>query len=778
MAEQDNIGDLVVNVTGDFSELEGAISQAQTVAQDGADVIAGAFVAAADKADWLDSSISSVGQAIRDLGEASGLTGQELETFKASLQADVDLGISLEEALKNVGDSAKYVGDEVAGGATTALEQLQTTQQGVADSAQQAASGMTDESDAAGHVGQTAHEAESGLHGMAEQLLAVGEALVITEGLREFGQEALTAYGIVQSVTIGITQLTGSAKEAGEAIEQIKELASTQPFAFPDIAPTVQKMVALGVSMEQLPAVMQAVANASASTGNGFNQIANSLDRISLSGNAGDRQLVQLGLSVEKLAAVMNVSDEEFKKAFKDLDQSERIDVLTQALGRFAGASEAQAKGIAGQWQIFKNTFEEVMVAVGDDLAPVVSQILAFGKDVLQATEQAAAAFKSLPPEVQEITVAVGLAAAAVIPLTGALAALGFGLAGLQTLFSTVNALMVTAGIAAREDAAGELAAATATAAHGESGVVAAGEVEALATAESGAAIQMGLFGGETVIATTAAQQLSLFAEEAAVSTGFLGTKLGGLVGLAAAAVGGITILTSQYIDLKKDVADSSQALEIFVEWLGKVPGNADDANTSLGHLSGGINDLAGDLSKAGFNWDGLWTAVKAGTGPVGAISEAWKQASKDVNEAVGSITGKYAAMETAALKAAGSVQAAADQTAKSWADMAQAGVANAAAFDGMSKSAQTVLSNVGVLNQNIEKAKQVLDELKQASDGSAQALKRSRSHRIMSKPHKRPSQLRWANLQKRKRPKRILFRTCSKSRPPQTSRGTMRATP
>ncbi len=697
MADQDNLGDLVVNVTGDYSELQSSLEAAQGVATEAGDAIASAFTQAAN---------------------ASGLAGRDLEIFTSILEADKQAGIELSQSLQDIAASAGSLGSEISGGAATALEHLQSAEQGAGEEAQTTAGKLDEEADASAHVASSSHEAESGLAAMAEQLVAVGEALIITEGLKELGQEALTAFGTVQSVTIGLTQLTGSAQEAGEAIEQIKQLAATQPFAFPDIAPTIQKMVALGVSMEQLPAAMQAVADASAATGNGFSAVANSLDRISLSGNAGARQLTQLGLSVSDLAKVMHVSDEEFKQAFKDLDQSERIDVLTQALQKFAGASEAQAQGIAGQWKIFKNQFEEVMVAVGDDLAPVVADILAFGKTVLEVTQEAATAFKSLPVELQDIIVVFGLAAAAAVPLTGAIGAFGLALAGLNALLPAVTSLLGAAGVAATEDAAAEAAAAAATTAHGAAAAGAAGEIEALADVETGAAAEGGAL---------------------ALSLGSIGTAMGAIIAYGGPVVAAIAVtvenlktLKAQWEDVDKDIKSHSLSDAInsgnTIKELQNIGFTANDvkqhfsdmglgAGTVMQQVSNSISKPMEALKELGFTEEQVGEAVKGiGTNAVTAFQALKNAASisdiKDVGLDIDKITAALNRLQNQAKDMKGD-----------WDSLSLGITVTANGLTMLSGNALIVHNNIGILNDNVAKAKATLDQLKASSDGSARSL-------------------------------------------------------
>ena len=632
MADNNSIGEIDVIISGDFSDLQDAINSAQGIAAQGASDIQDAFDKP-DLADVMVTALQNVGDAATEVATQVGDVGTSIGTLSTALastgdDADVfaDSFFSAGDAMSGAGDAAAAAGGdlgdlgEAAGGASSDIE----------------------------GVGESAHEAEGGLAAMAEQLAAVGEALVITEGLKELGQEALNAYGTVQSVTIGLTALTGSAEQANEVIEQVKQLAATEPFAFPEIAPTVQKMVALGISTEQIPVVMQAAADASAATGNSFQQVANSIDRMTLSGTAGSRQLVQLGVSAQQMGAIMGVSATEFTAAFKALDQSQRLDVLTQAMSKFAGTAIAEAQGISGQWQIFQNQFEEVMVGVGQAIAPVISDILSFGKAVLSGVQSALDAFNELPTPVKDVVVALGLMAGAVVPVTAGLAAIGIGLAGLNSLIPEATALWGTlTGVEVAEGAAATgnavahtTAAAAVTAANVE--IAASSEAAAVGLGSEAAAAelaetQLNLFATEG--AFVAGEQLTLFGAEAAESTTAVaslsaGATLGGYAFIAlGAAVEGVALthVASDIKDLDAAIAAAITPTDGLKSSMDGLATSSNTLETAWGHVkdtfsgtswtvwvSGlvgvdkGIQGLTQDVEILSNKWPGMTAAIDA----------------------------------------------------------------------------------------------------------------------------------------------------------------------
>ncbi len=307
-----------------------------------------------------------------------------------------------------------------------------------------------------------------------ESVVGIGEALAITEGLKEFGTEALNAYGAVQSVTVAMIAMTGSIEHVGEAVEAVKEISATQPFAFPELAATMQRMLALGVQLEEIPLVLQSAANVAAATGNSLAAVGQSIDRMALSGAVAQRQLTQLGLSTQDLAKAMGIAASQVKAAFLAMDESQRLDVLTTALDKFAGAAEAQANTVKGAWQILQNQFEEVMVGVGAALEPAIKDIIDFGTQAVHYAQEAIDAFNKLPEPVKEFSGAVAIAAASIAPLAVAVGTLGLGITGISAALGPIKELFGGFGEAAAEAAVAEGEAATAATAVAE-GVGAAG---------------------------------------------------------------------------------------------------------------------------------------------------------------------------------------------------------------------------------------------------------------------------------------------------------------
>ena len=384
------IGEIPVLITGDWSDLQSSLDDAVKAAETGAEDIAAAFNVPGDTgiSDSVDQATSA------------------LETFGSTVE-------SVEPALATLAEGISNIGDTAAG----------------------SVAGLHDVSDGLNEVGESGHEAEGGIAGVVEQLIQLGEALVITEAMKEFAGEALEVYGNVQQASISLTALTGSAELADEMIEKLKTVATSDALSFEPLVGAAQKMTALGFSTEQTYKALQAAADTAAATGASFDRVTQAIERMALSGTAGARQLATLGISANMLGNIMGVTADQVTTAFKALDQSQRLDVLEQALSKFGGVAGQVAQGILGQWQNFKTQFEFVMESVGAALAPVAADFLAFvTSDILPFIKSMVDAFNQLPGPVKDFAVVIGLAAAA-IPV------LNVGLGALLKLLETFEVL-------------------------------------------------------------------------------------------------------------------------------------------------------------------------------------------------------------------------------------------------------------------------------------------------------------------------------------------------
>lgn len=390
------IGEIPVVITGDWSELQVAIDQAANAASAGAQQIASAFESTGSNTDLFTGISDQVAAASTSMEEmASSVT--IVEDNLAAL-------------------SAAAVGAEAG---------IETVPPALHD------------------VSESSHEAEVGLAEFGEQLLKFGEALAITEGLKEFAEAALEAFGAEEKATISLAALTGSMEEAEKTVSDLKEMAIGQALSFESLVTATQRMTAFGFSAQETSKTLQAAADAAAATAKPIEAVTSAIDRMVLSGNAGGRQLAALGISMKTLGEAMGVAADQAKTAFAALDQSARIEAITAALQKYAGVAAQAAQGLAGQMTSFANRVEDLMQEVGKAIAPLVEDLLKFAStEVIPFLMDMAAAFNSLPGPVKEFAVAIAALGVAIPVVALSMGALSTGLAAAETALGPMVAAL------------------------------------------------------------------------------------------------------------------------------------------------------------------------------------------------------------------------------------------------------------------------------------------------------------------------------------------------
>jgi hypothetical protein len=475
--------------------------------------------------------------------------------FSAAQDAAQQAGADIADALVSGAAGAGDIGDEISG----QLDQI-------GPSADDAAGSLEGFAGAAGDAGEASEEGASKLAEMAEQLAAVGEALVITEGLRELGSEALGAADSITRASLALTQITGSGDTAKETIEGLEQLGMSDGLSMPSLLSAATRMQAILGPSADVVGELATVANGAAVMGTDIETAATKFDQMATAGTASARTLTSLGISLAGLATALNqvipgsdATASSVAAMFKALDQSQRVDVLNQALSSLGGTAQTVAEQtFGGQWQQLANAWEGIMVQVGQAILPVVSDLLEFTKtDIVPFIQGLVSAFTELPEPLKDTAVGVSLAAAAIIPLTGGLAALGISFSGLGGLLPAVTGLLETFGITAGEVAAEETVAATAT-----EGVGVAAEA-----ASVGAAGLAGIVGGVLVVGLVAAvaSLTDLQARLKAAQSAYEGVSQTDFNSWLQAGIAGLKTAAISTEDLEAEQVKLKQALDLGV---------------------------------------------------------------------------------------------------------------------------------------------------------------------------------------------------------------------
>jgi len=265
----------------------------------------------------------------------------------------------------------------------------------------------------------------SGVDSVSESVNSLNDALTaVGAGVSLAGMEQLvdTAGNINDSWNrLGLTfgEVSGQMKtdisEAGEATGRSGGLIRSY---FNDMG------IAGVTNTELLQQSFEALSGRAYQTGNSIESMEQKMKMMVMSGNAGARQLTQLGISTADLGRVMGVSADEASKMFKTLSQEERLRVLTKAMGDGKNANEMYKNS----WQGLKDQVDKatgaLMGAVGNMILPFLIPAMQVATQVIEALS---AGFKALPAPIQSVI--------------GGVLAVVMGFLALTTVISTVRAV-------------------------------------------------------------------------------------------------------------------------------------------------------------------------------------------------------------------------------------------------------------------------------------------------------------------------------------------------
>lgn len=242
------------------------------------------------------------------------------------------------------------------------------------------------------NVGADTSSAEESISGLEEALTAVGAGAALA-GMEQMVSTASNIQDSWNRLGLTFGEVTGQMQtDISEAVEHTGRSGALARQYFNDMG------IAGVTNSELLQQSFEALSGRAYQTGNSIESMEQKMKMIVMSGNAGARQLTQLGITTADLGRVMGVSADEASKMFKSLSQEERLRVLTQAMGDGTKANEMYKNSWAGLKEQIDKATAGLMGAVGSAILPVLVPVMKTAADVVNFL---ADAFKKLPEPIR-----------------------------------------------------------------------------------------------------------------------------------------------------------------------------------------------------------------------------------------------------------------------------------------------------------------------------------------------------------------------------------------
>jgi tape measure domain-containing protein len=262
-----------------------------------------------------------------------------------------------------------------------------------------------------------------------EDVSSIGRKLTfgITAPLTGVGVAALKVAGDMEYASIAFTTMLKSEQAAQKHLEDLKKLALTTPFQFPELVDASKRIMAFGFASEDVIPTLRTIGNLTAAIGGGKEHI----DRVTLAlgqmkqkgviQSQEMRQLAEAGIPAwEILAKVLNTDVAGAMKAVEARAVSSATTVpriLAEMDARFGGLMEKQSKTILGLWANLKDKITFTLADIGKVLAPHAKRIMTdFFDPLLAKATSLADGFAKLSPAAQDAALGVGVFVAALPP--------------------------------------------------------------------------------------------------------------------------------------------------------------------------------------------------------------------------------------------------------------------------------------------------------------------------------------------------------------------------
>lgn len=273
--------------------------------------------------------------------------------------------------------------------------------------------------------------------------LAAKGLLNLASGIGNLGISAIENAGRLESMSVELGVLLGSAA-AGEAqLKKLQEFAATSPFQLPGIVEANKLLLAFGTTAGEIPGVLTILGNIAAASGKPLSDLARifgqvqaetklSLERlnqlndagISLGGTLAKKLGIDIG-DVRKAVTAGKVSFDLFKESLTDLQKDG---------GAYAGGMIKQSQTLEGVISTLKDNFFNLSGEIGKQFLPVIKQGALFLIDFAQAAASSIgsivgfiseykASFIAVAAGIGTVAVAWGVYATAQAVATGAAAA-------------------------------------------------------------------------------------------------------------------------------------------------------------------------------------------------------------------------------------------------------------------------------------------------------------------------------------------------------------------
>jgi len=230
-------------------------------------------------------------------------------------------------------------------------------------------------------------------------MLAAQAILQVVEAMKSFVRESVVLAAEYQRTEAAMKALTGSTAEAAKKMIEFRELDKKTPLSFLDFAKGAKTLMGFGLEAERTGAIMTSLSAISMGNAERFQSLALAFGQVRASGKLAGQEVLQMvnaGFNpLQEIAKLTGESMAELRQKTTDGQISFEevalaIELATEAGGRFATMNEELQQTLAGQYDKHISDLKMMQIELGENLMPLMVQLLGVVKDLTNANNQAA----------------------------------------------------------------------------------------------------------------------------------------------------------------------------------------------------------------------------------------------------------------------------------------------------------------------------------------------------------------------------------------------------
>ncbi|WP_049396517.1 phage tail tape measure protein [Staphylococcus epidermidis] len=400
----------------------------------------------------LGQTFAEIGPKIKSIGDSMKSVGRNMSMYvtapiTAGFGAAMKKSIDFDDTMRKVKATSGATGDEFNQLRTKALQMGRDTKFTASESAE-AMNYMA-------LAGWDTKDMLNGIGGVMNLAAASGEDLasvsdIVTDNLTAFGMKAKDSTHFADVLAQTSSKANTDVRGLGDAFKYAAPVAGALGYTIEDTSIAIGLMSNAGIKGEKAGTALRTMfTNLAKPT----KAMKDKMDELGISITDSNGEMLPMrdvmdqlrtkmgGLSKDQQAAaastifgkeamsgalaVINASDEDYKKLTKSIDGS------SGASKRMANEMEG---GIGGAMRKMKSAIESLAISLGDALAPILYKVATW-------VNKLATKFSNLPSGVQKTIAVVGLLAAAIGPL---LMVFGVMVSTIGTAITTLGSLMTS----------------------------------------------------------------------------------------------------------------------------------------------------------------------------------------------------------------------------------------------------------------------------------------------------------------------------------------------